>query len=115
MERLDSLYDRWRQIGDLRCRDKALASLLGGSLGKTGKIPRFCSRTSDAQRAMDRAWAHLEENAPYRVSCSDSGRKCRVEWWPDEDEHLVTPLFSTEAESRAFAAFAFTMLEIKTE
>ncbi|MBF0369014.1 MAG: hypothetical protein HQL52_06095 [Magnetococcales bacterium] len=115
MASIESLFAHWNSLEDLRAKDRLLAKLLDGTAD--GEPPHYCTDLAKAQEAMDQAWAFVEEAAPIRVSChirgnaQGGGQNCHVEWWPDDDTHLVTPTFSTEAESRAFAAFVFASLE----
>ncbi len=132
-EKIEALYDEWRQAGDPRTRDRMVAEALGGEVVEAGgavqvrwrhegqvpeePLPAFTTNLNDAARAMDYAWESVEEAAPFRIHCRrdpDHPRQrgdCRVEWWPDEENHVATPHFPSEAEGRAFAAFAFARLQ----
>ncbi|WP_143711400.1 hypothetical protein [Magnetococcus marinus] len=115
MNAVDKFYGQWQSQAGPHGRDALLARLLGDD---ESHMPCYCTNIGDAQSAMDRAWLLLEESAPVRIAChvagqgrDTGGRRCHVEWWPDDGEHYTTPQFESEAESRAFAAFAFLKLE----
>lgn len=142
MPTIEELHAQWRELGSDREKDRAVARALGGKIlatkkggkgGKNGKgervrfgkkvepLPHYVSNLADAQRAMDQAWMLMEESAPVRLVChvaprgGKGGRECRVEWWPDDGSHVVTPTFERESESRAFAVFAFAVQEGSVE
>jgi len=132
-EKIEVLYDEWRRVADPRTRDRMVAEALAGEVVEVGgaiqvrwrhegrvpeeSLPAFSTNLNDAARAMEYAWESVEEVAPFRIHCRrnpDHPRQrgdCQVEWWPDEESHVATPHFSTEAEGRAFAAFAFARLQ----
>nr|CRH04998.1 conserved protein of unknown function [Candidatus Magnetococcus massalia] len=116
-EQVRRLFAMWQEQGSVRNKEHLLAGMLGDPK-RGGDTPHYCSDIKLAQDAMDRAWNLLEEYAPVRVAChvegdgaSKEGRSCHVEWWPEDGDHIATPTFDSEAESRAFAAFAFLKLE----
>lgn len=125
----EELLERWNAASDLRAKDRLVAEALGAEIVEGDgsviakwkhhgevELPLYTSHLSDAERAMEMAWELMEESTPYRVSCSvqrggESGsRDCYVEWWEEEGDHNVTPIFPTEAESRAFAAYVFAQM-----
>ncbi|MEG3640903.1 hypothetical protein [Magnetococcus sp. PR-3] len=117
MNVVERLFNQWQAQPESRAKDELLASVLGDNRSGTS-IPRYCTDIGEAQVAMDRAWMLLEESAPVRIAChveghgrQDGGRQCHVEWWPEDGAHHATPEFESEAESRAFAAFAFLKME----
>lgn len=130
MSTLEQLYAEWQRETGPRARDCLVARALGGSILEGDSLlrvqwkhhgiqilPHYCSNLQDAQAAMDQAWSLMEEEAPVRVHCSleqsaETGRRhCTVTWWLNDEIHCVTPCFDSEAESRAFAAFAFSRQE----
>ncbi|HBB40307.1 MAG: hypothetical protein COW73_03155 [Nitrospirae bacterium CG18_big_fil_WC_8_21_14_2_50_70_55] len=132
-EKIKVLYDEWQRGGGLRTRDRLVATALGGEVVEAGGAPRvrwhheglvpeeelptYTTNLNDAARAMDQAWEGVEEAAPVRILCQRDPNHprqrgdCLVEWWPDEENHVATPRFASEAEGRAFAAFAFARLK----
>lgn len=121
-ETLGGLHQKWHQewhekwvAADGRQRDRMVADVLGVSVADDA-LPHYTTSLQDAQQAMDRAWVLMEEAAPVRISChvalagAEGRKQCHVEWWPADGDHLTTPTFTTEAESRAFAAFVFASL-----
>jgi len=132
-QKIEALYDEWQAAGDPHTRDRMVAEALGGEVVERGgeiqvrwhhegvppeePLPAYTTNLNDAARAMDQAWESVEEFAPVQLHCRrdpDHPHRrgdCVVEWWPDEESHVATPHFPTEAESRAFAAFAFARLQ----
>lgn len=111
------LYDKWQAQPDNQTRNRLLADALGVDYTVIGEIPEYCDNLAAADKAILQAWGSIEEETAPRYTClesetADEGRKkCLVEWWPDDDTHIVTPRFSTEAEAKAFAAYLFATLE----
>ena len=131
-QKIDALYSEWQEAGSPRARDRLLAAALGGEVTGDGDphvqwhhrgrperepLPPYTTNLNVAAQAMDQAWETLEEFAPHQIHCQrdpDNPTQrgdCFVEWWPDEETHVFTPRFPTEAETRAFAAFAFARLQ----
>ncbi|RMF86074.1 MAG: hypothetical protein D6739_03685 [Nitrospirae bacterium] len=132
-QRIEALYEEWQQATGPRERDRMVAEALGGEVFATPEglrvrwhheglpaeepLPEYTTHLTAAARAMDQAWDLVEEFAPVRIHCRRDPNHptqrgdCVVEWWPDEESHVATPRFPTEAESRAFAAFAFARLQ----
>ncbi len=132
-QKIEALYEEWQKGGDARTRDRMVAEALGGEVVQVGDevrvrwhhegvppeetLPAYTTNLNAAARAMDQAWEMVEEFAPVRLHCRrdpehpERRGDCTVEWWPDEESHVATPHFPTEAESRAFASFAFARLQ----
>ncbi|MBF0611392.1 MAG: hypothetical protein G8345_08645 [Magnetococcales bacterium] len=110
-----ALHQQWLQTNSSQEKDDLVAWALG-TAQPDQPPPPYSTDLIYAQQAMDRAWILMEETAPVRISCnlSNAGpqghRQCYVEWWPADGSHVLTPCFTTEAESRAFAAFVFAKL-----
>lgn len=127
-KRMAALAEIWQSAGP-RERELLVARALGARVvreepcvvqwpqGGEEALPPVLTSLTHAQKAMDRAWAMMEESAPLRVSCTvkraadGKCHNCLVEWWFDDDTHIVTPNFATETESRAFAAYVFATLK----
>ncbi|MBF0620911.1 MAG: hypothetical protein HQL54_03185 [Magnetococcales bacterium] len=109
MTSIQSLFDTWRGQPDAVHRDQLVAFAL--HYDNSDHLPHYSTDMKASLSAMSEAWGVMEEHAPAQVICSSDHSGCRVEWWMDEGDHLITPTFSSEAESRAFAAFAFASIE----
>lgn len=117
MPTVKELYETWCAQPDNQARNKLLLYALGANVNGISEIPEYCDSLKDANQAVSKAWGNVEEESAPRYSCQigetaeEGKRECVVEWWPDDDTHIVTPRFATEAEAKAFAAYLFASLE----
>ena len=114
MPTVKEVYEIWCSQPDNLARNRLLVRALGG---EGQEVPAYCDRLEDADKAIAQAWGGVEEESAPRYNCligetADEGKKkCVIEWWPDDDTHIVTPRFETESEAKAFAAYLFATLE----
>lgn len=113
MASLDPFFQQWRDRTSSGGKDLLVAQALGLIPKEGDQPPHYSTDLNHARAAMDAAWQLMEESAPVRIVINKhhADQVCHVEWWPDDGDHFVTPNFNSEAESRAFAAFAFAELE----
>jgi hypothetical protein len=117
MTTISKLYEKWCAQPDHGARDRLLSQVLVGDGNSAGEPLAYCSNLEDANKAVNQAWGGVEEETAPRYTClvdetAEEGRKkCVVEWWPDDNTHIATPRFETEAEAKAFAAYVFASLE----
>ncbi len=117
MSTVDKYYEIWRSQPDNAARNLLLEEVLGGGGVQANRVPDYCGNLDDAEKAVSLAWGNVEEETAPRYNCliegtAHEGRKqCVIEWWPDDDTHIVTPRFEEESEAKAFAAYLFASLE----
>jgi hypothetical protein len=117
MPTVKKLYEIWRSQPDNQARNRLVAEVLGIETQENGAIPDYCDNPNDAEKAVVKAWGSVEEETAPRYNCligetAQQGKKqCVIEWWPDDNTHIVTPRFETESEAKAFAAYLFATLE----
>ena len=117
MLKVQEYYKIWSSQPDDQAKNRLLAKVLSVGPFDESQIPSYCETLKDADQAILSAWGTVEEETAPRFSCligetaDENKKKCIVEWWPDDNTHIVTPRFETESEAKAFAAFLFSSLE----
>ncbi len=112
-------YEVWCSQADNAGRNRLLAKALGQRVAAGEQAPAYCDDPNESERAINLAWGNVEEESVPRYNCQisetadQSRRRCVVEWWPDDDTHIMTPRFETESEAKAFAAYVFSLLKSK--
>ena len=119
MATVEQFYQTWSAQSDNQARNRLLAGVLGGKTNEAVNIPDYCGNLKVANEAISKAWGNIEEETAPRYNClvgetaQEGKKKCFVEWWPDDNTHIVTPRFDTEAEAKAFAAYVFASFELE--